>query len=382
MAKSIVVCCDGTWNKADQVSPTNVRKFASALASTDGFGDVLIPQYFEGVGVKRAEKWLGGAFGFGLSARVREAYKFLAQHFEPGDRIYLLGFSRGAYTARSVAGMIHNVGLLRDDRISEVNLDRAFEIYRDRDDEEKNPEGRIAEEFVDANSHRTGIRFIGVWDTVGALGIPLGGLRWLNVVNRRWQFHDTQLSGSVEAAFHALAIDERRGPFVPTLWDLPCEACLTSGRRVVEQVWFSGVHSNVGGGYRETGLSDITLNWLARRAYDHGLRFLPGSLGATTGWVNVLGTSYPINPATNGKLVNSRTKFYTLLPEHVRRLGRRKTRFTEAASSSAQGRWDKDPSYRTATNLGAYLDSGRATILSVDDPWDGSAESSAHDEAA
>src|SRR3712207_6327842 len=149
-------------------------------------------------------------------------------------------------------------------------VDTAYELYRDKDRPPDSPE---AQEFRDRHSLETRIRFIGVWDTVGALGIPIDGLRLLNFVNRRWEFHDLKLSSRVDSAFQALAIDERRGPFRAAVWEQSPEA-LAAGQEL-EQVWFAGVHSDVGGGYAETELSDLTLAWMVDRAQRCGLAFDP-----------------------------------------------------------------------------------------------------------
>src|SRR6266540_1375162 len=213
MSKRLVLCCDGTWNTAEQKSPTNVTKLYNALAREDAAGNEQRPFYHVGVGVKPSERIRGGAFGFGLSRNVKDTYRFIVENFEPGDELFFFGFSRGAFTARSTAGFVRNSGILRRENIDRV--DQAYALYRSRS---AHPRGEEAQLFRNSYSHETRIRFIGVWDTVGALGIPLSGLRLVNLVNRRWQFHDTELSSTVDAAFQALAIDEQRGPFRPAIW--------------------------------------------------------------------------------------------------------------------------------------------------------------------
>ena len=168
---------------------------------------------------------------------------------------------------------------------------------------------------------------IGVWDTVGSLGIPLRGLRWLT--RREHQFHDTELSGSVQVACHALAIDERRAPFVPTLWDYKPKP----GQQV-EQVWFCGAHSDVGGGYAETGLSDIALEWMIGKARAAGLAFDAAAIEA-----------YPLKPDPVGKLHNSKTGLYRLTAGIDRAIGADPT---QSVHPSVRTRWDADPGYRPA----------------------------------
>ncbi|OXM67445.1 MULTISPECIES: DUF2235 domain-containing protein [Amycolatopsis] len=334
MTKRLVICCDGTWNTPDQPAPTNVCRVALAVAPSDGAGREQRMFYHSGVGTRPGERLWGGAFGFGLSRTVREAYRFLVRTFEPGDELFLFGFSRGAYTARSLAGLVRNCGILRpehDDRIGE-----AYALYRARGSK-THPRSAAAELFRRSYSRETRIRFLGVWDTVGALGIPLSGLRLVNLVNRQWQFHDTELSSSIDAACQALAIDERRPPFRPALWR-------SSGRTRVEQVWFAGVHSDVGGGYPDRALADISLLWMVERARAHGLAFEPGAFATT-------------EPDPLGQAHESRAGFYKLMRPHVRTLG---TTAHEYAASSAVQRQAMVAGY--APNLDTYLSEGGAVL--------------------
>jgi len=368
MAKNIVVLCDGTWNSADQKSPTNAEKFR--LAAVDQAGRQVV-RYVPGVGTDPGvfDKYLGGAFGFGLSARLLEAYKYVTDNHVDGDRIFLLGFSRGAYTARSAAGMIRNVGVLKPEFRDDGHYRQALAMYRNRSSDRMRPDGEDAVRFRTEHSYSPEIAFVGVWDTVGALGIPLGGLRWLNFINRRWQFHDTQLSSTIAAAYHALAIDERRGPFKPTLWQLSDKERADGAEQQVEQIWFTGVHSNVGGGYADAGLSDIALNWMAGKAYEHGVQFRAGEPGKGSSRMQALEKWVATGPRLYGALANSRTGVYRLLRPYVRRLGRARSSSTEGAFFTAQRRWDDDSTYRDAAlNLRTYLDGRDFRILPADDP--------------
>src|SRR5579862_5148896 len=211
--KRLVVCCDGTWNTPDEKDEgadtcTNVTKVALAVAPHDPAGIRQPVFYDKGVGTGPFDHWGGGMFGIGLSAKVQEAYTYLVQNFEPGDEIFLFGFSRGAYTARSTAGFIRNAGLLKRQYL--YKLQDAYELYRDRSDL-THPRSVEARLFRKSFAYEVGIKFIGVWDTVGALGIP--NLPSLPAISARWKFHDVTLSSYVENAFQALAIDERRKPF-------------------------------------------------------------------------------------------------------------------------------------------------------------------------
>lgn len=268
--KRLVVCCDGTWNKPDSQTVTNVEKIARTVQGDPiaAGGVYQLVYYVSGVGAGsyRADKILGGAFGFGLFHNVIACYRFLAQNYEPGDEIFIVGFSRGAYTARSVAGMVGRVGLLTKVSLVEERLPTAVQMYR-RTDGPEGAFGASAEEFKHDHCHSAKVSFLGVFDTVGALGVP--GLQ------RAPRFHDVQLSRQVERARHALAIDETRLKFAPTLWEAPEDAAADASTEDprVKQVWFEGAHSDVGGGYRDTGLSDTSLLWMAREAHAAGLVF-------------------------------------------------------------------------------------------------------------
>jgi T6SS, Phospholipase effector Tle1-like, catalytic domain len=202
-----------------------------------------------------------------LSANVIDAYHFLIDNYEPGDDLYFFGFSRGAFTARSVAGLVRNCGILRPENRDRIN--DAYRLYRNTKDK---PAGMTSTLFRSAFSYEPTIEFVGVWDTVGALGIPPVGLGILhpifNWVNKRWSFHDTELSSHVHGAYQALAIDERRRAFKPTLWKRQPGAT-----QILEQVWFTGVHCNVGGGMADSSLSDLALLWMVSKAQHHGLAF-------------------------------------------------------------------------------------------------------------
>jgi hypothetical protein len=266
--KRLVICCDGTWNRPDAKHVTNIEKIARTvqtdLGRTGGVQQLVL--YLSGVGGAgyHTDRLLGGAFGLGLFHNVLAGYRFLSLNYEPGDEIFVFGFSRGAYTARSLAGMVGKVGLLTRRALVQEKLPEAVERYKGVDPE-SGKKGASNDEFKRDFCHPdTPIHFIGVFDTVGALGVP-GALR------RRHQFHDVKLGPAVCNARQALAVDERRMKFEPCLWDAVDESCCEDPR--VKQVWFEGCHSDVGGGYQDTGLSDTALLWMVSEANEKGLAF-------------------------------------------------------------------------------------------------------------
>lgn len=277
MTKNIVICCDGTWNTPDELdggvpAPTNVVRLFNSVAATDAAGVAQRKYYHPGVGTDGSwwDKLAGGGTGRGLDRNIMSAYRELSDNYEQGDRIHLFGFSRGAYTVRSLAGMISRCGLLDTRTLDESGdwawIERVFQQgYRRRTETRKDWE-RLGYRFHNAPGEAVPIRFVGVWDTVGALGIP-NDLAILNLLDglHDHAFHDTALGASIEFARHAVALDEMRASFQPTLWSAEAEAASDNPPRLL-QVWFPGVHSNVGGGYREAGLSDGALQWMIEEA--------------------------------------------------------------------------------------------------------------------
>ncbi len=271
MNKRLVICCDGTWNRPDTANVTNVEKIARTietdLTRTGGVQQLVL--YLSGVGSSGyfVDRMLGGAFGFGLFNNIRAGYRFLALNYDPGDEIFVFGFSRGAYTARSLVGMVGRVGLLTREALVADQLPDAVARYRAGADG-ASAFARTPQNFQATYCHRdVSVRLLGVFDTVGALGVP-------GAIRKKHQFHDVNLGPVVTSARQALAMDERRIKFEPCLWEAPEEqrvADESSGR--VQQVWFPGVHSDVGGGYPVCGLSDTTLLWMASQARECGLVF-------------------------------------------------------------------------------------------------------------
>jgi uncharacterized protein (DUF2235 family) len=261
--KRLVVCCDGTWNEPASDNVTNIEKIARTV-STDPDQCEQVQQlvlYVGGVGIGyKLDRILGGAFGSGLFNNVKTAYRFLALNYEEGDEIFAFGFSRGAYTARSLVGMIGFIGLLTRESLIANKLPEAVARYQ-RKEPKNGGFGSGNDEFKRDFCHpSTPTKFLGVFDTVGALGVP-------GLLPKDHQFHDINLGDSVECARQALAIDEDRMVFAPCLWNAPKRP------ERVKQVWFEGAHSDVGGGYPKTGLSDTTLLWMVSEASRQGLVF-------------------------------------------------------------------------------------------------------------
>ncbi len=284
--KKLIISCDGTWNtpddKQDDVpAPTNVVRLHNSLASADDAGIEQRKYYHPGVGTdgSKLERLKGGSYGLGISQNIMSAYRWLADNYETGDQIFLFGFSRGAFTARSVAGMIARCGLLRPG--SPLSVEELYERYRLDDrapsfvELHQTKELPPGEKRLLRHSRRVPVKMIGVWDTVGALGIPFGNIPGIS--RRRFGFHNTRLSAIFEHAYQALALDEHRAAFAPTLWTrfTPDTPDPPGKRRVrptiVEQRWFAGAHANVGGGIAGDDLPQLPLAWLMKKASDLGL---------------------------------------------------------------------------------------------------------------
>jgi uncharacterized protein (DUF2235 family) len=286
MAKTWVICIDGTWNQPGQkdkdpvtvkeeATPSNVVRTWQALANvplaTDFYYGSIAPIkpkilftgvegeviYLAGIGTSGTVEThiLEGATGTGTSERIRDAYRFLAERYRQGDRIYGFGFSRGAFAIRSLAGFIDLAGLPKQPRaLKEEELLEIYDAYMD---------GKLVDK-ARYGTLDTMIDFIGVWDTVGALafGRTLGNFHRIN-------------PGNVRRVAHALALDEERERFEPSYWDPPARAVTQ-----IDEVWFSGCHTNIGGGYVDANLSNIALFWMLQSARDAGLpldaRGIPG----------------------------------------------------------------------------------------------------------
>lgn len=272
---NLVICCDGTWNTLDQKdkgvpAPTNVARLYNAVnqhANQKRY-------YHPGVGTDGTwwKKLLDGGLGDGLDVNIMSAYRWLCEHYESdADHIYLFGFSRGAYTARSLVGFLNCCGLLQARGVAATDLwpriQRLFNNgYRTKNETHATWK---SEGWAFHNSgQKLPIRFLGVWDTVGALGIP-DSIPTLGLIKNLHAhcFYDTLLSENVQTARHAVSMDEMRASFQPTLWTN------ADKHPDAQECWFPGVHSDVGGGYLEAGLSNGALRWMIGEAQRAGLEF-------------------------------------------------------------------------------------------------------------
>ena len=277
--KRLALFLDGTWNAVDD--NTNVWRLKS-LCSPSSTDESIQLTYYE-IGVNG---FLGGMFGEGLDKNIRKAYEWLIGHFNPGDEIFIFGFSRGAYTARSLAGYIAKCGLLKPG--APLGVKQLYERYRRQDartiwrllaDREQGTLGEttLEEQWMLNYSMAVRIKLVAVWDTVGELGIPFFSVPGIS--RSTLGFLHTGLRLSIENGFHALAIDEHRRAFAPTLWTKrtpndPNEK-VADARPIssVEQRWFVGAHANVGGGYESDLLPQLPLRWIMKKASLHGLAF-------------------------------------------------------------------------------------------------------------
>jgi uncharacterized protein (DUF2235 family) len=329
MARNVILLFDGTWNNVKD--KTNVEHMLESIDSTGEEDPAQPMRYVRGVGTSW-DTWLtGGLFGRGLSQNIQAGYAWLAGKYAPGDRVFVFGFSRGAYSARSCVGLIRKCGLPKS--ADPALVEQAYALYRDK---KVAPEDAKAAAFRAAHSHEIRVRFIGVWDTVGALGVPLSGVPFSKAYYR---WHDTSLSKIVDYGYHAIAVDERRADYKPAVWT-------NDGNRKkpenidIEQRWFVGAHSNVGGGYEKTPadcLPKVALRWMQDKAEAAGLK---------------LRAKVAVEPSDCFAAVNDSYKEFVLgayalfSKPYVRRFGEG---VNETVDSSVWARWRHERAYRPAS---------------------------------
>jgi len=337
--KRLILCADGTWNVRDQTDeqtgkrrPTNVTKVARAIRPRAAGGVDQIVFYDEGIGTSGGwlDKQTDGAFGHGMEANVLDLYRFLVYNYEPGDELYFFGFSRGAFTVRTLAGFMHRFGLVEKD--DDYYVPELYACYEANQGPES-PEWKHAFRKIQDARPSPPIRFVGVWDTVGALGAP--GLLGQVFNRNKYKYHDVGLNPAIQHACHALAIDERRKAFAPNLWTRPAE-----WKGTLEQVWFPGVHSNVGGGYAPDGLANQALHWIVEKAEALGLECDAKYLGF-------------FKPCFNSVLHDSMSPMYRVMGPHGRPIGLCAAH-GEAVHQSAVDRMQQVADYRPK-NLEEYV---------------------------
>lgn len=435
--KTIVICFDGTWNSWE--SGTNVSTLYSDIADDSTRSSTQRKFYDEGVGTKWYDRIRGGALGFGLDRNIRQGYAWLASVFEcekggakpapasetrkpngdlksmpphssgaeflAGSDIYIFGFSRGAFTARSLGGLVNYLGIpaidpgtLEKDQgpLDHPTIKRAWELYNKRptkvqSEEYKAGRGEAAwrkemgdyldavAEFRKASRYPARIHFLGVWDTVGALGVPrVFDVSWIWRPSTKYQFHDTALCESVRNAFHAVAIDEHRANYKTTLWTGPPTATIEN----VEQRWFAGAHADVGGGYPDDLLHTLPLEWMAKKAASCGLEFLndrqiqlpdgtiPAGIAMPPAAFDLDGSEYtaPVHDSYAEFLLGAYalTRGLGLQGRVYRRLLVAADGLAQTVDDSAFRKWKVDPSYRPP-NLGQ---AGREDVSFARAQWD------------
>jgi uncharacterized protein (DUF2235 family) len=294
VAKNIILLSDGTGNSAAKLFRTNVWRVYEALDL--GPSSNQMAYYDDGVGTSsfRPIALITGAFGFGLKRNVKTIYAFLSRNYDPGDRIFAFGFSRGAFTIRTVMGLIGSQGIvpgrtMTPDQLSGA-VEHAYRRYRGSYHTNLGTAFRslvgarhAAKQQIPAGHHAPKVAFLGLWDTVDAYGLPIEELKqgWDNWI-WRLSFPDRDLSPMVQKACHALATDDERRTFHPVLWNEKPEKDLVAAGKVapdrISQVWFAGMHSNVGGGYPKDGLAYVSLIWILNEAMAKGLKIHQASL--------------------------------------------------------------------------------------------------------
>ncbi|WP_407117572.1 T6SS phospholipase effector Tle1-like catalytic domain-containing protein [Bradyrhizobium sp. LMG 9283] len=314
--KNIILLLDGTWNDADSGDAnTNIVRLRELIARETGPTTSNVVLYQRGVGTGFLDRLNGGAFGAGLAQNVRNAYRFLCANFQPGDRTFVFGFSRGAYTARSLAGLVGLVGIIKADRLNAQTESRAWAYYKTGPVARLSGVGQEIKQDVH-QIERPLFECLAVFDTVGSLGIPFQVFWRFN--RELYQFHDVTLSDVAKVNLQALAIDEHRWPFEATPWRRSKFEALAN---ITEQCWFAGCHSDVGGGNVDIGargtrsspiiqLDDLPLRWMLQRIKKlcKGFPVLPSLVdhrpGAVAAQVEARRRSYRLYPFSYRSIAN------------------------------------------------------------------------------
>ena len=363
--KCLALFLDGTWNTTHD--NTNVWRLKSLCQQSAA----QLVYYSAGVGTQRGEKITGGAFGIGINEEVIAAYDWLVENYEADDQIFIFGFSRGAFTARSLAGFVSKCGLLKLG--SPVSLNQLYERYRTGKApsilslQHSTQDLSQEDKWLKRYSRPVPIWFQGVWDTVGALGVPLPCVP--NVSRHDFDFLETDLRINDTHAYHALAIDEHREAFRPTLWtqnaSAPSAAPDMRDFPHIEQRWFVGAHANVGGGYPNDLLAQAPLMWMMSKAAQHGLQFRD-SVELDEG-----ATDCPVHDSL-AEMVHGIYEILTFGKHYYRTIGEparqtdtgRVVAINESIDSTVFARWRSNPSYRPP-NLKDWADRHQVDPASI-----------------
>jgi uncharacterized protein (DUF2235 family) len=349
--KRLALFLDGTWN---QVSDnTNVWRLRALFSPSSPDGCEQRAYYSTGLGTKFGERIRGGMFGAGIDTAITSAYEWLMENYQPGDEIFIFGFSRGAYTARSLSGFVSKCGLLQSG--APLGVNQLFKRYR-------RPRQRTIRELLSAqNDGKTDftfeeawmlkfaqavpIKFLGVLDTVGALGVPFPLLRQLR--GSAYPFLNTGLRQNNEYAFHAIAIDEHRKAFSPTLWTN--EGATSAKPRPIErteQRWFVGAHANVGGGCFDDALAQLPFQWISRKAAAVGLAFRGGFATDPNAAGGRISDSYAEFMWGLYRVLTLGRAYYRPIGVPPKDEGPGVTNINETIDASVFDRWRADKTYR------------------------------------
>ncbi len=361
--KRLALFLDGTWNTVGD--NTNVWRLKSLCAGRSADGLSQRVYYDTGLGTQFGEKVRGGMFGYGLSQNILDAYEWLIDNYSNGDELFIFGFSRGAYTARSLAGFIAKCGLLKPG--APLGMNQLYQRYRSDADPRtiwalcdaqatgKLGECTLEEQWMLKYSMAIPIKMVGVWDTVGALGVPFGHIPGIS--RSSFGFLTTGLRLSIEHAFHALAVDEHRNAFSPTLWTKRTPKSTnepTAALRPITQVeqrWFVGAHANVGGGCRDDLLAQTPLRWILNKASLRGLTFKTDIVLDDNAIISPIADSYADFMYGAYRVAKFNQRYYRPIGEAPRVANDgTHNNINETIDASVFERWRLDKAYRP-TNL-------------------------------
>ena len=350
--RRLALFLDGTWNIGND--NTNVWRLRSLFAPVSSDGLEQRAYYSTGLGTKFGEIVRGGMFGRGIDTAITSAYEWLIDNYKPGDEIFIFGFSRGSFTARSLSGFVLKCGLLQ--RGAPLGVNQLFKRYRRLNAEtlrsliQEKGNGRkdfaFEESWMLEYSQAIPIKFIGVFDTVGALGVPFPLYRRL--VGAAYPFLNTGLRQTNEYAFHALAIDENRKDFGPTLWtNMGATSAAPRPLERTEQRWFVGAHANVGGGYFDDPLAQLPLNWLMSKAKALGLTFEKGFTTEPNANLAPISDSFATFLCGWYPLMKLWMRYHRPIGLPPKEEGEGVTNINETIDSTVFDRWRTDSTYRS-----------------------------------